>query len=534
MTDSQFVAHEACPNCGSSDGLARYDDGHGFCFVCRKPERGTGDAEQPERRPRVAYDLVAPGEFRDLDKRRLSADVCRKFGYTTRDGKQIAPYHDKDGRVVAQKIRTKDKEFSVAGDMKTATLFGQKLFKGGGKMLTICEGEIDAMSAFKMNGGFPVVSIPNGAAGAAKAIAANLEFVESFDRVVLAFDMDEPGQDAAQEVVKLLTPGKGCIASLPLKDANECLVAGRTKDFTSAVWEAKPYRPDGIVSVGDLIERLNKPIEWGLPWFLDSLTKLTYGRRYSEVYMLGAGTGVGKTDFLVQQIEYDINTLKEKVGVVFLEQGPEETTRRICGKECGRLFHVPGGEWTQEELMDAVHRVDKDDRVRFYDSFGACEWDVIKLNIRFMAKSEGIKIFYLDHLTAMADPSNERESLETIMRDLATLAKNLNIILHVVSHLSTPDGKPHEEGGRVMIRHFKGSRAIGFWSHFMFGMKRDQQAKKKEIRETTTFRCLKDRFTGKSTGQVLYLGYDGDTGRLSETENPLIQDDFEDEGEQDF
>jgi twinkle protein len=50
-----------------------------------------------------------------------------------------------------------------------------------------------------------------------------------------------------------------------------------------------------------------------------------------------------------------------------------------------------------------------------------------------------------------------------------------NVMLTFVSHLATPEGKPHEEGGRVMIRHFKGSRAIGFWCHFMFGLERNQQ-----------------------------------------------------------
>ena len=29
---SEFIGHEPCPSCGSKDNLARYDDGHGFCF----------------------------------------------------------------------------------------------------------------------------------------------------------------------------------------------------------------------------------------------------------------------------------------------------------------------------------------------------------------------------------------------------------------------------------------------------------------------------------------------------------------------
>ncbi len=34
--------------------------------------------------------------------------------------------------------------FSVTGDFKDATLFGQNLFAKSGRYLTICEGELDA------------------------------------------------------------------------------------------------------------------------------------------------------------------------------------------------------------------------------------------------------------------------------------------------------------------------------------------------------------------------------------------------------
>ena len=48
------------------------------------------------------------------------------------------------------------------------------------------------------------------------------------------------------------------------------------------------------------------------------------------------------------------------------------------------------------------------------------------------------------------------------------------------------------------------------------------------IRSTTTLRILKDRYTGQSTGHVLYLGYDVVTGLLFETEAPEEQSAFSD------
>jgi len=152
-----------------------------------------------------------------------------------------------------------------------------------------------------------------------------------------------------------------------------------------------------------------------------------------------------------------------------------------------------------------------------YDHFGACDWDVVAQRIRYLAHSEGVRIFYLDHLTALAGHGDEeRASLEKIMSELGGLVKELDVMITFVSHLTTPDGTPHEEGGRVTIRQFKGSRAIGYWSHFMFGMERDTQAEDLEERQTTTFRVLKDRYTGRANGLTVPLKYDVETGRLLE------------------
>jgi twinkle protein len=60
---------------------------------------------------------------------------------------------------------------------------------------------------------------------------------------------------------------------------------------------------------------------------------------------------------------------------------------------------------------------------------------------------------------------------------------------------------------------FRGSNAIGMWSHFMFGLERNTQGEDEESR-MTTFRVIKDRNTGQATGKTITLGYDTETGRL--------------------
>lgn len=540
LTESSLITHEPCTQCGSRDNLARYDDGHGYCFGCGHYERGDGEVEAPTERRRVTG-LLPIGEYRALVKRGLNEETCRRWAYScsSMNGTPVQIANIKDpqtGEIIAQKARTPDKEFFWFGDTKTDILYGEHLWKDGGRRIVVTEGEIDGLSVSQIQElRWPTVAITKGSKGAAKQLKARLKFLEKFEEVVLMLDNDEAGREAAAECAPIFRPGKAKIALLPLKDPNDMLMAKRSDELITAIFQAKGYRPDGIVTITDIRAAVMREPEQGLPWFDERLTKLTYGRRYGEAYCFGAGTGVGKTDWLTEQMAFDTEGLGLSVGVFALEQQPIETVKRMAGKIAGKRFHVPDGSWTAAELGQALDTLERSGKLFMYDSFGATDWNVIENTIRFLAHSEGVRLFYVDHLTALAAAEeDERVALERIMARMGSIVKELGIIIHLVSHLATPEGTPHEEGGRVMIRHFKGSRAIGFWCHFMFGLERAQQDDDPEKRLTTTFRVLKDRFTGQATGEVMYLGYDHEKGRLVPKDAPPKDDPFKNSNDEDF
>lgn len=467
---------------------------------------------------------------KEIKVRCLDMETCRKFGYgVSMGGQQIADYRDPEtGALVAQKVRGPNKQFSIVGDGKDMPLFGQNLWKPG-RRIVITEGEIDALSVAQATGlSWPVVSLPNGAQSAVKALQRSLQWLEAFESVVLCFDMDEPGREAAAECAQLFTPGKCHIAELSRKDAGEMLVAGEVKELSQALWNARVYRPDGIVTLDEIEARVLAEPETGRPWFLPGLSKATFGRRDGEVIAIGGGTGCGKTDFLTQQIAADLQAGID-TGVIFLEQSVGETGRRLAGKLAGRRFHVPDGSWTGAELQAAWGALKGAAGLHLYDSWGSASWEDIRARIRYLVLSLGCKHIWLDHLTALAAAEDdERKALERIMSEAAQDAQALRHTLHFVSHLATPEGKPHEEGGRVMVRHFKGSRAIGYWSHFMLGIERDTQ----KPGLPTTLRVLKDRFTGNANGMTFGMQYDRDTGLLSEC--ALEEGPFKDETSSEF
>lgn len=533
FTDSEasYLFHRNCEDCGSRDNRAVYSDGHEYCFGCGAYAHGEKTTVQQDEDEEEALDTpllrtptLLDGEIVALKSRGIRDDVVEKYDYRigkmNGDKVHLAPYYDATGKLVAQKVRTRDKQFRWIGDHKAALPFGSRVAMGYDGPIVLTEGEIDALSVYQAMGkAVPVLSIASGAGGQIeKYIAKHRDYLLGFREVIIMFDMDEVGRDAAATAARIIG-ASAKLAELPYKDANEALLAGDAEAIVRARWAAKPYRPDGIVELRSLRDRVLAGPAKGYPWPWPALTEATYGWRPGEVYTIGAGTGVGKTQVCLQIAKHVAFDQDIPVGVFFLEQDVAETGLRLAGVVGHRAFHVPDDGWTVEELNEAWSKLEARGNIHLYDSFGSTSWEGIRENIRYLVHANGVKFVVLDHLTALAAAAqDERRELEQIMAEIASIAKELNVAVLLVSHLATPEGKPHEEGGRVMIRHFKGSRAIGYWSYFMFGLERDQQAADERARRITTFRVLKDRFTGRATGVTFGLFMDPDTRQLEETE----------------
>lgn len=468
--------------------------------------------------------LISGGKYTDISSRGLREETLKKFRYRVGEYAgtpcHIAPYFNNDGEVVAQKVRMPGKEFRFLGEPRAVQqLFGQQVWGSGGRKVVVTEGEIDAMSVAQAQDlKWPVVSVANGA-GDTKGIAKSLQWLETFDEVVLMFDADEAGRAGAIEAAKQLSPGKAKIASLPEgTDPNQLLVEHKLDVLQRAIWDAKPYRPDAIRSLSDLVSEAVKPVEHGASLPFPSLYQLSYGPKPGQLWIGGAGVGIGKTDVFT---EMEAHSLMEgrKIGVFHLEQNPVETVQRIAAKMAGKAFFKPGCEYTEEELRDVL--LPYDGGLFIYDHSGSSEWIEIERHIRWLVKACGVTEVYVDNLTVLAaEADDERRFLDGLLKQMKSLATGLGIVFHTLSHLSTPDNKPHEEGGRVEAKQFTGSRAVMRYADFLWGLERNTQADDPLIRSTSTFRILKDRLTGQSAGETFWLRYDAGTTRMEECTAP--------------
>ena len=482
--------------------------------------------------------LLPFGEAHSLPKRKLTEDTCKKFGYTIGEYQgqpvQIANYRNAEGTVVAQKVRFADKTFKFLGDAKAAGLYGQHLWKEGGRMLVLTEGEIDCLSMSQAQGNkFATCSVKSGAQSAKRCVMEQLEFVESFERVVIMFDNDKAGDAAALEVAQLLTPGKAHIARLPEKDPNDMLVKGKNKELIDAMWSAKVYRPDGIINGTDLWESIAHDEEVpSIPYPFAGLNEKTRGMRRGELVTITAGSGVGKSQ-VCREIAYHLIKQGETIGYIALEENVKRTALGLMGLAIDKPLHLSREGVTHDTLKSAYDDTVGSNRVYLYDHFGSLAHDSLLSKIKFLAKSCGVGWIVLDHLSIVVsgidDSVDERKSIDRIMTSLRSLVEETGIGMILVSHLRRPSGdKGWEEGLQTSLNSLRGSAAIAQLSDMCIGVERNQQGDNPNV---ATMRVLKNRHSGL-TGVGCYLHYNADTGRMLEVQDPEV---FEgDDGSSDF
>ena len=554
---STIIGDTACPQCRANGGdktgnhLILFEDGGGYCNRCGYRQASTTDIETPPPAPsynsRVDISEISSYPILAIESRGITAATAEYFGVHTElsqvDRSPQAVHfprysHDSQSPDAYKKRSLLEKTFTIYGKSKQTQLFGQDKAPRG-KTLYITEGEYDAMVVFQVLKELstpewrhlnpPVVSVPDGASSASRAIADNLRFINEYEKVVICFDNDEPGTKATDEVCRLIG-SRAHVAKLgTFKDPNEMYLADRGRDLKAAlVFNAEKYMPAGIATVSDLLDDACKMPEYGLSYPWPTLTDLTYGLHTGQLIGIAAGVGIGKTDWFSQLAAHLIEEHNEPVALFKLEEPPSRSLKAIAGKIAGVPFHRPDINFDKDDLRSEIQKLDG--KVYAYNHFGYKEWSSIKADIRVL-RAYGVKYFLVDPLTALiAHEQDEHKALNEMMEEMASLTQELGITIFYSSHLNPPPRgvKSHEEGGEVKESQLYGSRAMIRWSHYIFGLQRNKHAKLEDgspdydERNTTKFVLLKDREHG-NTGQF-NIKYDPDTTRYLE---PKKVEDYE-------
>jgi twinkle protein len=542
-----------CAKCGSSDAVTLYDDGSSFCFSCKNYKRDhhddnesgeknlTDDFETIERTP-VNSQRVSASDVKDfpiigISNRGLTKEVCEFYGvHVEIDAnrqvlKHFYPYGEDSYKV--RTVATKD----FIWINKSDTLFGQNKFPGGGKRVIVTEGEIDAMSvaimSLKQYGQvYPAVSVPS--ATGLSSLLAQREWLRTFDEVVLAFDMDEAGQGAIAEAARIVGFDKVKIAKLRKKDPNEILLSGADgwKELMQDIWNAQRYIPGGIIgkaALWDRLERYNAIESHPYPPCIGSLNEKVKGMRFGEIALFISGTGSGKSTLLREVMLHLLQTTTESIGVISLEESPEETARKLAGMA---LMRNPAKEEIPlEELREGFEAVFKGDRVILLDHQGSMNDGSLMDQLEYMCLM-GCKYLFIDHITILVSEGlgnlTGNEAQDKVMNDLLRLCKRYDVWIGLVSHLrkAPTGGKSFEDGNIPSLDDIRGSGSVKQVSFDVIAFARELGADDPKERNTIKMKVLKSRFTGL-TGSCTSAFYDYETGRLRPADSMEDSDDVD-------
>jgi twinkle protein len=552
-----------CTDCGSSDALQFYKDDKGrystYCYSCQtdtqeKHLEGKGYLKSYQRRfhqslptnfnnqtgqeemteaPTKKYqrDLIEQKFLKDITRnlRHIPKEVFHKYQvqkYTAKNSKDyfVFPGHrvkDTGSSLVAHKVRNFEEKHDMfwLGDNKDLMLFGQFLFLGAKKSkVTITEGEFDAMAAYALMGGFPAVSVNNGSSGALKDCKKQFQWLNSFDEIRIAFDSDENGQKAAEQVARLFG-SKALIIDLDkeFNDPNGYLQAfpesasGRKAAgdlFMKAFWGAKRFSPATIVCPADFKDAIkNRTTGYGVPYPYEGLNKLTYGMRPGELTTFMARTGVGKSTIFREIAYHTLINTKENIGMIFLEEPKERTAEGLISIHLQKPLHLPDvrSKVTDAEWDSAMATLFDDRRIYMFDHFGSADIDKIIETVEWLVKGCGCSIIMLDHISMVTSDqrnNDERVALNRISNKLNNMTQDANHPFHLlqVVHVNR-QGEIH------------GTSEIEKISHVIFNIDRDINAETEEQRNLTKISCKKNRPFG-FTGPAAQLRFDAFTNRM--------------------
>ena len=511
-----------CPKCTSSDAYFKYNDGHGFCYSCRSYFQESKEIPKTEGSyHQYIHDVTNAHHIAQalphmtkeyISRRGLTTETCRLYHiatYSTEDTPVFTEYeYNKAGKKYKWYDTIKEKkQFTLIGN--TNELFGQNLFNVGcAKSITITEGEDDAPSVFQMLGSkWPSVSVRSSATAYTDCKKA-YEYLNSFSQIYLCFDNDTQGQKAVKKLSKLFDNRKLYhVQMTKYKDANEYLEAGAIEEFKRIWYNAKQFRPEGIVSGLDSFREIleSEGKKESIPYPFTELQKMTKGMRKGEIILLTAKRGLGKTEF-TRSLEFQIlKKTKDPIGIIHLEEGKVRALKGLAGLQKLQPMNMPDSEVQTNEIMEALEELlDRDDsRLHLYTHFGSDDPDVILDNIRYMVTSLGCQWIFLDHITMVVTglPSvDQTPALDYISTQLGMMVEELNFGLVIVSHVND-DGLT------------RGSRNIENIAWVQIQLERDHLNPDPKVHDISKLTITKNR-SASETGPAGELFFDRHTFTL--------------------
>lgn len=386
--------------------------------------------------------------------RGISAATVEMFGVEGDEKNRIVfPSFSIQGTLLNRSYRPLDNKNFEQDKGCAPSLFGwQAVTQESQRRIIICEGQVDAMTWKQW--GFDCLSVPNGAKNL-NWIEYEWENLEMFDTIYVSMDMDEQGREASEKICERLGIERCLEVSLPYKDANDCLMAGCTKD-DAAKWiaAAKARRMDDLVSAADLGEELFSvyyPSEEAQRMaFVPPLLVGRGGRIAFRPGEVSAWTGYashGKTTLLTFLASMDIE-LRDSV---YFFASMEMLPRKILYKMATASI---GTNPTRDEIIGFTERVGT--KLLFANVLGYIDEDKLFRMMLYCVRRYGMRAAVIDSFMAVTDLEEDFPRQGNFLARCNSFAKEHSVHIHIVCHPrkgdeNIPPSMMDVKGGSLII-----------------------------------------------------------------------------------
>lgn len=450
--------HQACPfeSCQSSDAFSWNDDGFGRCFSCGgsyPPPRMRGLTDWASERYPVKQQVdvkslpVSGMTYEGI--RGLDPDVAKMYGIqlqTDSDGKPVRYAFKHPSNIKYRGYEEKVfwvKDRGITFD----DLFGPEFNAGTSKRIYVTEGEFDAASLYQILGKtYPVKSLPSASIGE-KFIKKNYKYLNSFQEVAYAGELDEAGKRAA-EVLYAAFPQKFWYVPMSKhKDANDFLMAGDAEELKWAAVKPQRYTPDNFFCSDADVEKAitnENPYEY-VPTGHSGIDEKCRGLVKGGLTFIKAPRGTGKTEVIRYFEAAMLRDPDERVALLHMEEMKSTTYRAMATYELGVNVRTKDdakyNSVSEEEVIAAAKRATKAERTIVFEM--RVHDDPMKLleYVRLAASVYGAGFIFIDHVQRLAYLSSAgvdgaTSTLTALSSQMAQLAKELNIGVVFISQVN--------------------------------------------------------------------------------------------------
>ena len=204
-----------------------------------------------------------------------------------------------------------------------------------------------------------------------------------------------------------------------------------------------------IIDTFDRLDRLNSPdkdLYRGIPTGIGELDSTITGLNRSDLIILAARPGMGKTSFALNIARHAAVTVRKKVAFFSLEMGREQLASRLLSTEALvggtklRTGELEEGEWAR--LIEGGDILAK--APIYLDDNSSITVPEMKAKIRRLGGVDLVIIDYLQLMNSAKRIDNRVQEISEITRNLKIMAKELNVPVIALSQLARASEKRTE------------------------------------------------------------------------------------------